>query len=83
MDGGGDSFGCCFPARKESIQGVCWIVEALALETASSGSEYTRAGESAGAVSALAGQEEHSYFPLRERQGRGHPLPQRPGLLGA
>ena len=54
MTGGEDSVGRCFPARKESRQGARWIVEAMALATASSGYESRQAGASDGAVSALA-----------------------------
>ena len=39
MAGGGDRVGSCFPAMKDFRQGVLWIVEAVDITTARSGSE--------------------------------------------
>ena len=58
MDGGEESVCRCFPAMKESRQGARWIIEAVSLAKAIKGSEFRRVGESAGAVSALAGPRE-------------------------
>ena len=66
MGGGGDSVGCCFPARKESRQEVHWVVEAVVVAKASSGYESRQAGASAGAVSALAGPRE---FTIKRERG--------------
>ena len=81
MEGGGDSVGRCFPARKESRQGARWIVEAVALATASSGSESRQAGANAGAVSALAGPGESLLLSAQGDAGQRKAAASEAGII--